>query len=56
MKQNQITYTTFLKKGFQALILLFALSFYAKAQTLQVKGKITSNLSDSAVSGASIAC
>ena len=54
MKYNYATYTFALKRMFQTFLLIFILSTYAQAQAVQVTGRITSNQSDSAVSGATI--
>ena len=54
MKYSYITYAYAFKKTFQILLLIFGISAAINAQTIQISGKVTSNGSDSAVSGASI--
>ncbi len=54
MKYNRTIYAYLFKKIFQLTLLIFTVSFCAEAQNIQVTGRVTSNQSDSAVSGASV--
>ena len=55
MKQRHLFHGCYASKLVQLLLLLFILSAAANAQNAQVSGRITSNETDSAVSGATVA-
>jgi TonB-linked SusC/RagA family outer membrane protein len=54
MRHNHFSYGNYTRKFVQLFLLLFTLNLAAKAQNVQISGKITSNQSDSAISSATI--
>src|SRR5690348_3261056 len=55
MKHKHFSYGRYVRKLVLLCSLLFTLNITTKAQNAQISGKVTSNQSDSAVSGATIA-